>query len=93
VEIIYQEGLGLLAGCLTTCAYLPQVLHTWRSRSVEDISLRMYVLLFAGISLWLLYGVVIESVSVMAANGASMVLTASIMVMKVRFRKGALKAD
>ncbi|WP_243439416.1 SemiSWEET family sugar transporter [Fundidesulfovibrio soli] len=85
MEKLFQEGLGIAAGCLTTASYLPQVLHTWRSRSVSDISLRMYVLLCSGVALWLLYGVVIDSIAVMAANGVSLVLTLAIMAMKVRF--------
>ncbi|WP_243310814.1 SemiSWEET transporter [Fundidesulfovibrio agrisoli] len=93
MEKLFQEGLGIAAGCLTTASYLPQVLHTWRTRSVEDISLRMYMLLCSGVALWFLYGVVIDSIAVMAANGVSLLLTLSIMVMKLRFGKGPIRAD
>jgi hypothetical protein len=38
------EIVGALAGTLTTIAFLPQVVKTWRSRSAEDISLFMFLL-------------------------------------------------
>jgi MtN3 and saliva related transmembrane protein len=35
---------GMIAAMLTTIAFLPQVLRTWRTRSTADISLVMLVL-------------------------------------------------
>jgi len=90
-SLVY-EALGIAAGCMTTISFVPQVLHTYRSRSVEDISLRMYLLLTMGIFTWMVYGILIDSISVLAANGVSFLLTCSILVMKIRF-KGLKKAD
>lgn len=80
------EVLGLAAGCMTTCSFIPQVVRTYRSRSVSDISLRMYLLLCAGIAMWVVYGIMIGSVSVVAANSVSLCLTLAILVMKIKFR-------
>ncbi|MBA2252727.1 MAG: hypothetical protein H0W13_08490, partial [Nitrospirales bacterium] len=33
--------IGLLAGTLTTLAFVPQLTKTWRSKSAKDISLGM----------------------------------------------------
>lgn len=79
------EILGLVAGFLTTCSFVPQVMRTYRTRSVKDISLRMYLLLCTGILLWIAYGVIIGSVAVVAANTVSLALTSSILVMKLAF--------
>lgn len=79
------ESLGLIAGCLTTSAFVPQVVKTYRTRSVKDISLRMYVFMCTGILLWIIYGALIGSVAVIAANIASLILTVSILGMKVAF--------
>ena len=85
MEDIWIEALGVLAGLLTTCSFVPQVLHTYRSRSVQDISFRMYLLLCSGIFLWIVYGCLIGSFSVIAANAVSLGLTVSILIMKLRF--------
>ncbi|NJR40589.1 MAG: hypothetical protein HC781_19345 [Leptolyngbyaceae cyanobacterium CSU_1_4] len=31
--------LGIIAGALTTIAFLPQLLKVWRSKSAQDISM------------------------------------------------------
>ncbi len=79
------ELLGVFAGCCTTLAFFPQVLHTWRTRSVADISLRMYLLLTLGVSLWLVYGILIGSLAVTLANAVTWVLAVFILVMKLVF--------
>jgi MtN3 and saliva related transmembrane protein len=36
MEINNITTLGLAAGLLTTIAYLPQVIKTWKSKSAQD---------------------------------------------------------
>ena len=76
--------LGLVAACLTTGAYLPQVVKTWRTRSTEDISLITFVALVVGQSLWLGYGIIIANVPLIFANAISSFLTANILYVKLR---------
>lgn len=81
------EVLGLIAGVLTTAAYVPQVFRTWRLKSAGDISLLMISLTSAGIFLWFLYGLYIGSLSVMIANLITCILTLTVLVMKIRYGK------
>lgn len=81
------EILGLAAGCCTTLSFLPQVLHTWKTRSVEDISLRMYLLFCLGLTLWLVYGVLIDSFSIIFANVATLALAIPVLIMKIYFTR------
>jgi len=77
--------LGLAAGCCTTLAYLPQALKAWRTRSTHDISAAMFLLMVAGIALWLTYGILERDVPIIAANVASLALTAAILYLKLRY--------
>ncbi|KPJ95282.1 MAG: hypothetical protein AMJ53_03115 [Gammaproteobacteria bacterium SG8_11] len=79
------EIVGGLAGVLTTIAFIPQVVKTWRSRSAEDISLFMFLLFSTGVALWLIYGIAIGSVPVIAANAITLMLAVAILVLKVRY--------
>ena len=45
--------LGLVAGCCSTAAFVPQVLKIRREGDTSAISLRMYVMRVAGFVLWL----------------------------------------
>jgi len=78
--------LGLSAGCLTTLAFVPQVLKTWRSKSGNDISLGMFLLFSAGVLLWLVYGILIDALPVILANAVTLLLSLAILALKLRYR-------
>ena len=75
---------GSLAGCLTTIAFIPQVVRTWKTRSAQDISLFMFLLFSCGVLLWLTYGIMLHALPIIVANGITLVLSTSILAMKVR---------
>ena len=60
---------GYAAALCTTGAYVPQVLRVWRTRSTKDISLKMFLVLVTGLSLWLVYGIWRGEIPLVAANG------------------------
>lgn len=81
----YLTLLGITAACLTTTAFVPQVLKVWRTRSTGDISLAMFSMTFIGIVMWFIYGVLITNIPLILANAVTMVLVGSIVVAKIRF--------
>ncbi len=83
-------GIGLLAATLTTLAFLPQVVRTWRRRSAEDLSVGTFLLLFTGIVLWLLYGVLRRDPIIILANAVGMTLVGSLLLMIWRFSRPRL---
>jgi MtN3 and saliva related transmembrane protein len=76
--------LGMAAGTLTTISFLPQVIRTWKTRSAKDISAGMFMLFCAGIFLWILYGVSINSLPVIITNIVTFILAFIILVLKLR---------
>ena len=79
--------LGLVAGCCSTAAFVPQVLKIWREGDTGAISLRMYVMRVAGFVLWLGYGLVIGSRPVVVFNVCNLALGAAILWLKLRERQ------
>jgi MtN3 and saliva related transmembrane protein len=82
--MIPETALGLLAGTLTTIAFVPQVLKTWRTRSTHDISLGMFAIFVTGVSIWIVYGLLIGDVPVILTNVATLALAGIILIFKVR---------
>lgn len=76
--------IGLVAGTLTTIAFLPQVMKVRRSKQTRDLSLPMYIVLSLGISLWVIYGVLLKSLPVISANSVTVILTIYILIMKIK---------
>jgi MtN3 and saliva related transmembrane protein len=78
--------LGLAAGALTTTAFLPQVIKTWKTRSAKDLSLGMFSLFCTGVLLWLIYGIVVRDIPVIAANLLTLMLASTLLFFKLRFK-------
>ena len=68
---------------LTTIAFLPQVIKSWKTRSTRDISLGMFTILNTGIVLWLVYGLMLNSLPLILANAVTLGLTGTIMILKL----------
>ena len=81
------NSIGLIAGLLTTSAFIPQVLKIYRTKSGKDISARMFSLFSAGIVLWLIYGIMLQSVPLILSNVVTLVLSLTIIVLKIRYRE------
>ena len=77
--------LGYAAATLTSVSFVPQAIKTIRSRDTRAISLWMYVTFAAGVTLWWLYGVEIDSWPVKAANAVTFALAATILSLKIRY--------
>jgi MtN3 and saliva related transmembrane protein len=78
--------IGLLAGTLTTIAFIPQLQQTWRTRSAQDVSLGMLLTFTIGVFLWLIYGLLLGALPIILANLITLVLTLAILILKVRYR-------
>jgi MtN3 and saliva related transmembrane protein len=80
----FVELVGVIAGILTTSAFVPQAVRTWRTQSAKDFSLGLLVLLVVGNTLWLAYGAMKGSTGLVAANLVTVPLTVYLLVVKIR---------
>jgi len=87
------DSIGLVAGVLTTGAFVPQVWKIYRSKSGRDVSARMFSLLSAGVVLWLIYGILLQSLPLILTNGVTLFLSLAIIVLKVRYSRAQLGAQ
>jgi MtN3 and saliva related transmembrane protein len=78
------EYLGYAAGILTTFGLLPQAYRMIRTRQARDVSLSWAIATTIGVLLWLCYGVVKQSPSIISANGITLLLLCIILAIKIR---------
>ncbi len=83
IDPVY-EIVGLSAAIFTTSAFVPQVYKIYKEKNADGISLTMYIILFIGVILWLIYGVLIGSLSIIIANGVTALLQLSIIILKLK---------
>jgi MtN3 and saliva related transmembrane protein len=77
--------VSALAAILTTAAFLPQALHIIRYKETKGISLLMYAVFAAGVALWLVFGIMISNWPIILANAITLVLTLTIVALKLRY--------
>jgi len=76
---------GYVAAFCTTTAFIPQVIHTIRTKSTKDISLYMYLVFMIGVSSWFLYGILIDEFPIILANGITFLLALIVLIEKLRY--------
>ena len=76
--------IGLVAGTLTTLAWLPQVLKAFRSRSTKDFAWGWFAMFGSGVGIWLVYGFVAAAPAVIATNALTLLLVIALAALKAR---------
>jgi MtN3 and saliva related transmembrane protein len=86
VDLSATSLVALLAGTLTTIAFVPQVVRAWRTQSVDDLSLAMLLTFSSGVALWVYYGMLVEEPPMILTNGVTLFLALMLVGMKLRGR-------
>ena len=84
---MWIEAIGLFAGILGIIAWIPQIREVWVKKRHEGISLATFSVVTIALGLWLLYGVLIESVSMIIANIMTLSVIFAVIIGVVRLRK------
>jgi MtN3 and saliva related transmembrane protein len=79
------DWVGLLAGALTTIAFVPQAVKIWMTKSADDVSYLMFGIFSVGIVLWLAYGIALGAMPIIVANVVTLVLSVLVIALKVRY--------
>ena len=62
------ELLGLLAGVIGIIAWIPQIIQVWVHKRHDGLSLTTFAVVAIALSLWLIYGILVNSLAMVAAN-------------------------
>jgi MtN3 and saliva related transmembrane protein len=84
MKINFITILGLIAASLTTAAFVPQAVKSWRTKSAKDLSLGMFAIFCAGVFLWLIYGILNRDLPLILSNAVTFILALTILVLKIR---------
>ena len=87
METLLIESIGIIAGTLGVIAWLPQLREVWIEGLHEGISLPTFWLVSTALVLWLIYGVLIRSISIIVANVAALACILSLIIGVIRLRR------
>lgn len=80
----YVSQIGFIAALLTTGCFLPQIIKIFKTKHTKDISLAYFLILGAGVFLWLIYGVILGAFPVILANAGALFFVLVILAMKLK---------
>lgn len=79
-----EEILGYVGGIVLAVALLPQVLHTYRTRSTADISYSWQIIYLLGLVLNFVYFVLVGAVAAWVTLTVEMTFASCLLAMKLR---------
>ncbi|GAI89236.1 unnamed protein product [marine sediment metagenome] len=79
------ESLGLVAGAMTTCCVIPQLIRVFKIKSAYEISLLFTTLLLLGMLCWLVYGIYLNLTPVIVWNAIGAVLVTLLLFSKLKY--------
>jgi MtN3 and saliva related transmembrane protein len=83
----FIEYVGLFGAFLSSITFLPQVLQAYKTKSVGDLSWGMLWIVFTSVVVWLVYGIYLQLLPVMIANGFILILSGLLIYFKFTFPK------
>lgn len=77
--------VGYVAGALTTCSFIPQLIRVFKTRSAHDISLVFNTMFLAGILLWVIYGILQKDIPIIIWNAIAATLSVTLLFAKLKY--------
>ena len=82
----YVQVIGLAAACLTTAGFFPQFWKAYKTKRTKDVSLGMFSLMTLGLFTWLVYGLLVNDLPIIAANFVSVLIAGGILFLKLKYK-------
>lgn len=87
MEEVNPAYIGIAAGVLSAASLLPQLVKIIREKKANDVSVGMFILLFAGLGLWIFYGIMKKDLPLILTNAVSLATNAFIIYFSLKYKK------
>ena len=77
--------IGYTAGVLGVVSFIPQVIKSWKSKSMHDLSWGWLALFTTADVLWIIYGVLLSAMPVIVTNVAILLLLLVLVYLKIKY--------
>jgi MtN3 and saliva related transmembrane protein len=77
--------IGVTAATLTMLSFVPQIIKSFKTKSVRDVSQITLLQLCAGASLWVIYGMHLKNMVIIIANLVTLVTVIILLFMYFKY--------
>ena len=87
MDSLVTFGVGILATFLTLWSTVPQIRKVLKTKEADDVSKWLIISLIVGLTLWSLYGYLIDDIVVMIANAIGVSLNLCLLYLKWKYSR------
>ena len=77
--MLWIESIGIIAGILGIVAWLPQIHRIWIQKRADGISVPTFIVIAFALVLWLIYGVLVNSIALIISNIMTLVVIITVL--------------
>jgi MtN3 and saliva related transmembrane protein len=81
------QTIGIIAGICTSSSIIPQIIKTVKTKTANDVSPFMFIILVLGTGLWAFYGVAKSDLPIIITNAFSFLLNIFMLILNFRYKK------
>lgn len=81
------EIAGHTGAFLSSVTFIPQVYRVWKTKSANDLSMTMMLIVVSSTIIWLVYGIALDLWPVIVANSIICVLSLMLVYFKIAYRR------
>lgn len=78
--------IGFIASFTSTISLVPQIYKTYKTKSVEDLSLIMLINFFLCSISWVIYGILTDTKSVLITNVIMTLFSLIMLIFKIKYQ-------
>lgn len=82
-----ETVIGIIAGILTSISMVPQLIKVIKEKDVENISPIMITILLVGVSMWVVYGLMLKEWPIILSNAFSVLVNTTLLICYFFFRE------
>lgn len=82
-----EDIIGYLGGIFIMISFIPQVIKSYKTKSVKDLSLAMLVATLIGTIFWLIYGFLVNGTPIIITNTVFTVFVIFQLYLKIKYQK------
>jgi MtN3 and saliva related transmembrane protein len=77
--------IGIVAGILVMSSSMPQIIKSYKTKKMSDLTIYLMSLIASGLFLWIIYGLIRSDLVIIGTNAAGLCLNVTLLAMKFRY--------
>ncbi len=86
-EGVWLTLLGSVASALVSASFIPQIIKGYKTKHLGDVSYLLMILISAGMTMWIVYGIEKQDLVIIGANVATIALNMILLGLKAKYSK------